>query len=54
MGEQKNGIFCLNSDYSTTRLVTREKPVIVNKPEDTFETVLFLPEGENRTGQGGL
>ncbi|TVR02186.1 MAG: glycosyltransferase, partial [Desulfovibrionales bacterium] len=35
-------------------MVTRKKPVIVNKPEDKFETVLFLPEGENRTGQGGL
>ncbi|WP_052812827.1 glycosyltransferase family 2 protein [Desulfonatronum thioautotrophicum] len=54
MRDQHNDTICLNSDYSTTRLVTREKPVIVNKPEDTFETVLFLPEGENRTGQGGL
>ncbi|QUX93718.1 glycosyltransferase [Marinomonas sp. A3A] len=25
-----------------------------NKPEDKFETVLFLPEGESRQGQGGL
>jgi glycosyltransferase involved in cell wall biosynthesis len=54
MCDQHNDTFCLNRDYSTTRLVTREKPVIVNKPEDAFETVLFLPEGENRTGQGGL
>lgn len=46
--------FCLNKDYSTTRLVTREKPIIENKPEDKFETVLFLPEGEGRKGEGGL
>jgi glycosyltransferase involved in cell wall biosynthesis len=25
-----------------------------NKPEDKFETVLFLPEGEGRQGEGGL
>jgi glycosyltransferase involved in cell wall biosynthesis len=54
MRDQQNDIFCLDSDYSTTRLVTREKPLIVNKPEDKFETVLFLAEGENRTGHGGL
>lgn len=54
MLDQNKDTFCLNSEYSTTRLVTREKPVIVNKPEDAFETVLFLPECENRTGQGGL
>lgn len=54
MHDQHNVTFCLNSDYSTTRLVTREKPIIVNRPEDAFETVLFLPEGANRTGQGGL
>jgi glycosyltransferase involved in cell wall biosynthesis len=45
---------CLNEKYSTTRLVTREKPEVVNSPEDKFETVLFLPEGEGRKGEGGL
>jgi len=44
----------LNEKYSTTRLLTKEKPEIVNNPEDKFETVLFLPEGENRKGEGGL
>lgn len=49
----KNTI-CLDENYSTTRLVTQEKPDIINKPEDKFESVLFLPEGENRKGEGGL
>jgi glycosyltransferase involved in cell wall biosynthesis len=45
---------CLNEKYSTTRLVTREKPEVANSLEDKFETVLFLPEGEGRKGEGGL
>ena len=40
--------------YSTTALLTTEKPIIINKPEDKFETVLFLPEVEGRKGEGGL
>ncbi len=47
-------IINLNSDYSTTRRLTQRRPVIVNKPEDKFESVLFLPEGEGRKGEGGL
>lgn len=35
-------------------MLTKEKPEIINTPEDKFETVLFLPEGENRKGEGGL
>lgn len=45
---------CLDKNYSTTRLLTQEKPVIINNPGDKFETVLFLPEGEGRKGEGGL
>lgn len=45
---------CLEKQYSTTKLVTTEKPNIFNNLEDKFETVLFLPEGENRKGEGGL
>ena len=47
-------ILSLDEGYSTTRLLTQEKPEIINTPEDKFETVLFLPEGENRKGEGGL
>ena len=45
---------CLDKNYSTTRLLTQDKPVIINNPGDKFETVLFLPEGEGRKGEGGL
>jgi glycosyltransferase involved in cell wall biosynthesis len=45
---------CLNENYSTTRLLTKEKPKIINNPEDKFESVLFLPVGEDRKGEGGL
>lgn len=45
---------CLDERYSTTRLVTKEKPEIVNNPDDKFETMLFLQEGDGRKGEGGL
>jgi glycosyltransferase involved in cell wall biosynthesis len=47
-------MICVDENYSTTRLLTHEKPTIENKPEDKFESVLFLPDGENRQGDGGL
>jgi glycosyltransferase involved in cell wall biosynthesis len=47
-------VICLDEKYSTTRLMTKEKQEIVNNPEDKFESVLFLPEGEGRKGEGGL
>jgi len=37
---------CLDENFSTTRLLTKEKPIIEKNPDDKFETVLFLPEGE--------
>ena len=45
---------CLDKNYSTTRFLTKEKPIINNKAEDKCETFLFLPGGENRKGEGGL
>jgi glycosyltransferase involved in cell wall biosynthesis len=47
-------IICLDENYSTTRLLTQKKPKIVNSPEDKFQTILSLPEGEGRKGEGGL
>jgi len=44
----------LNQNYSTTRLLTKEKLVLEHTPEDTFETLLFLPENKERKGEGGL
>lgn len=51
---EMNTIYELNPSYSTTRRVIKEKPVIEKKPDDMFETLLFLPEGEGRQGEGGL
>jgi glycosyltransferase involved in cell wall biosynthesis len=49
-----NNIICLDKKYSTTKLVTQEKPVIVNNSNDKFESLLFLPEDQERNGEGGL
>ena len=50
-----------DTNYSTTRRVIKADPQVIanavkqsNKPEDKFETVLFLSEGEGRQGEGGL
>ncbi len=47
-------MICLDKRYSTTRCVTTEKPEIIKKPQDKFETLLFLPPAESRKGEGGL
>jgi glycosyltransferase involved in cell wall biosynthesis len=55
--ENKNDqcdIFCLDDAYSTTRRITTCPPDLDNKPDDAFETVLFLPEGTEKNGEGGL
>jgi hypothetical protein len=44
----------LSPDYSTTRLVTQELPNVESHPNDTFQTLLSLPVGEGRQGEGGL
>ena len=51
----------LDPRFSTTRCMIKADPQEMaevvkqsNKPEDKFETVLFLPEGEGRQGEGGL
>ena len=43
-----------NKNYSTTKMLTDKIPEIINNSEDKFESVLFLPMGENRKGEGGL
>lgn len=44
----------LDEKFSTTRILTKEKPVIKNNPDDKSETVLFLPKVEGRKAEGGL
>ncbi|MDY0221997.1 MAG: glycosyltransferase family 2 protein [Desulfobacterium sp.] len=45
---------CLDDKYSTTKFTTQEKPEIVSSADDKFGSVLLLPEGEGRKGEGGL
>jgi len=47
-------IECLDSSYSTTRLLMHEKPIMEKKTDDMFETTFFLPKGEGRKDEGGL
>ena len=49
-----NSIICLDKNYSTTRLLTNEKPNIVNNPSDKFKRFLFFPSVENTVAEGGL
>jgi len=49
-----NNIICLDEKYSTTKLLVQDIPDIVNNPDDKFESILFLPDNEERKGQGGL
>ncbi|WP_457618563.1 glycosyltransferase family 2 protein [Lutibacter sp.] len=52
--EQNNNIFELDKTYSTTRRVTKQKPVIENNSEDKVKTQLFLPAKPDRKAEGGL
>jgi glycosyltransferase involved in cell wall biosynthesis len=51
---QDKDAIALDRNFSTTRLVTREKPVITNDPSSKVESVLFLPPNPERKGEGGL
>ena len=44
----------LDEQYSTTRLLLQEKPLLTEHAEDKIKTVLFLPEISERIAQGGL
>ncbi|OIR09415.1 PGL/p-HBAD biosynthesis glycosyltransferase [mine drainage metagenome] len=45
---------CLDQNYSTTQLLSTERPLIDANSNDNFRTQLFLCEGEGRKGEGGL
>ena len=44
----------INKKYSTTRLLTREKPVLEHKPEYKLTPMLFLPDNPDRKVERGL
>jgi len=43
-----------NNNYSTTKLLTIERPILIQKEDKDFESMLFLPENKTRQGEGGL
>lgn len=51
---------CLDKNYSSTQLATKERPTFrhflldTESHQDKSQTILFLPEGEERKGEGGL
>ena len=49
-----NNNFCLNKNYSTTKLVTKKKPNNVNNSNYKFESFLFFPVKKERIAEGGL
>jgi glycosyltransferase involved in cell wall biosynthesis len=51
---KSNETFCLNKEFSTTRVVTKEKPLIINRPGDKFQTFLFLQGNQDHITEGGL
>ncbi|MCP2619683.1 glycosyltransferase [Candidatus Aminicenantes bacterium AC-334-K16] len=44
----------INPEFSTTRNLTKQKPIIVNNPSDKFKSVLFLNDSKKRIAEGGL
>lgn len=51
---QDKEVIELDPNFSTTRLVMREKPVIVNDPSSKVQSLLFLPPNSERRREGGL
>ncbi len=49
-----NKIICLGKNYSTTKLLTKEKPVLEQRTEYKLKPKLFLPSNAERKGEGGL
>ena len=49
-----NSTISIDESFSTTRLLTKEKPTIVSGKDDKLDSFLFLPTGEGRVGEGGL
>jgi len=48
------GLIELGSNYSTRGNMTSEKPAMEKKVGDKLKTGLFLPEGREQQGEGGL
>ena len=47
-------VFSINKNFSTTHLISREKPLLENNINDKFESIIFLPKNVERIKEGGL
>ncbi len=47
-------LLSLDSNCIITKQLTKEEPAVENHSEDKLRSVLFLPKGEGRKGEGGL
>jgi glycosyltransferase involved in cell wall biosynthesis len=52
--KQDKDATALDPNFSTTRLMTMEMPVIVNTPSSKVQSHLFLPPNPEGRGEGGL
>ena len=52
--KQDKDATALDPNFSTTRLMTMEMPVIVDTPSSKVQSHLFLPPNPERKGEGGL
>lgn len=53
-GGLNDTMYCLSPEFSTTRLVTTQKPEIGENRASKVQTQLFLPPNRDRIGEGGL
>ncbi|TRU56285.1 MAG: glycosyltransferase, partial [Microcystis aeruginosa Ma_QC_C_20070823_S13] len=51
--KQDKDATALDPNFSTTRLMTMEMPVIVNTPSSKVQSHLFLPPNPEGRGEGG-
>lgn len=45
---------CLNSRFSTTKILFDEQPKLYSEPNEMFKSVFFLPDNKGRISEGGL
>ncbi len=45
---------CLDNNYSTTRMTTKEHPSLKHQVDEKIKTAFFLPDNKERKGEGGL
>lgn len=47
-------LFTLDNTYSTTQLLSRQEPEILDEPGDKVKSTFFLPPHPKRKDEGGL